>query len=407
MPTPDNSEVVKALAKQVVAYSLRNMEQFAIAEATGTAIPTANATAALTGPHGGEKGVKDITVPDVLMHLVGHVEGSSENHDHDGPAPDEDYIVGGTGVVKALQYVLGEKADDSRRTSLSQPASSGAVTPKERPGSSAGLVEAHKAKKMSKNLLGSARKIRDRLQPALVKEATAGDELAYRRLTFLDQTLQSMIQRFEEEYPECRIAPPASPLKPASEASSSLTDHSNLLASSVNTQATETSTNAASDEEEFDDDDVRIKPRALSRQHSDVSLASRAQTMEEGRLHRIGQQLRRDVLDSPRTATTGKDAAIAAFEQQQAPYEQDRLRVFGERIESLSGGELKDLIDREGWDMALQKVGGNYDDLRRLQEEDPEAWEHFKEAEMVKRMNADRERPGSAGYISPPPNASR
>ena len=43
------------------------------------------------------------------------------------------------------------------------------------------------------------RKIRTRLQPALIKEATDGDEMAYRRLMFLDQTLQSMFQRFEEE----------------------------------------------------------------------------------------------------------------------------------------------------------------------------------------------------------------
>ena len=119
MPSADNSEVVKALAKQVVAYSLRNMEQFAIAEATGIATSaTANATSALTGPYGGEEGVKEITVPDVLMHLVGHVEGNSKNHDDDAPAPDDDYIVGGTGVVKALQYVLGEKAGPGAGCSL-------------------------------------------------------------------------------------------------------------------------------------------------------------------------------------------------------------------------------------------------------------------------------------------------
>ncbi|KAK3065756.1 Microtubules assembly and stabilization protein, partial [Teratosphaeriaceae sp. CCFEE 6253] len=200
VPSAENSEVVKALAKQVVAYSLRNMEQFAIAEATGHALPSmANATAKLTDPHGGAQKVKEISVPDVLMHLVGHVDGNASNHDGDDPAPDEDYIVGGTGVVKALQYVLGEKAEDLRRSSVpSTPISSGAMTPREgRPGSSAGFPPTEeqrgKAKKMSKNLLESARKIRTRLQPALIKEATAGDELAYRRLLFLDQTLQSMI----------------------------------------------------------------------------------------------------------------------------------------------------------------------------------------------------------------------
>nr|GFD58764.1 hypothetical protein [Tanacetum cinerariifolium] len=80
--------------------------------------------------------VKEIAVPDVLMHLVGHVEGDSGPHDDDEPAPDGDYIVGGTGVVKALQYVLGEKADDLRRSSVAPLGSRSS-----RPGSSASLGE--------------------------------------------------------------------------------------------------------------------------------------------------------------------------------------------------------------------------------------------------------------------------
>ena len=87
VPSPENSEVVKALAKQVVAYSLRNMEQFAISELTGNAPPsTENATTKLTSAYGGAEGVKEITVPDVLLHLVGHVEGSSQNYDTQDPA---------------------------------------------------------------------------------------------------------------------------------------------------------------------------------------------------------------------------------------------------------------------------------------------------------------------------------
>ena len=93
------------------------MENFAIAEATGDTDATANAAATLAAPHGGESKVKGVVVPDVLMHLVGHVDGTSQNADNDEPAPDDDYIVGGTGVVKALQYVLGEKANDMRKSS--------------------------------------------------------------------------------------------------------------------------------------------------------------------------------------------------------------------------------------------------------------------------------------------------
>ena len=55
---------------------------------------------------------------------------------------------------------------------------------------------------------------------ALIKEAGSGDEMAYRRLLFLDKTLEGMIRRFEDEYPECRLAAPSSPKVPASLSSS-------------------------------------------------------------------------------------------------------------------------------------------------------------------------------------------
>ena len=155
VPSQDTSEVVQALAKQVVAYCLRNMENLGEV------------------PELRDKLHKEVEVPDVLLHLVGHVEGSSPNADDDEPASRADYIVGGAGVVKALSYCLLQKASDLRRTSLS---ASGTVTPRvdvSQPTSS-------KAKHMSKNLLGSARNIRARLQPALVRQAGAGDDMAYR-----------------------------------------------------------------------------------------------------------------------------------------------------------------------------------------------------------------------------------
>lgn len=167
VPVAESSEVVKALAKQVVAYCLRNMERGPVAE-------IAEAAAANSEPHGGEK---EVVVPDVLLHLVGHVEGFPENHDEDEPAPDDDYVIGGTGVVKALGICLRNKINDSRRPStdlLNSEDTSGANTPK--------TASSGKAKDMSKNLLGSARKIRARLQPALVKEAQGDDRNAYSKL---------------------------------------------------------------------------------------------------------------------------------------------------------------------------------------------------------------------------------
>jgi hypothetical protein len=166
VPVAESSEVVKALAKQVVAYCLRNMEREPVAEITEAAAATSESS-------GSEK---EVAVPDVLLHLVGHVEGFPENHDDDEPAPDDDYVIGGTGVVKALGICLRNKINDSRRPStdrLNSEDTSGANTPK--------TVSSGKAKDMSKNLLGSARKIRARLQPALVKEAQSGDRNSYRK----------------------------------------------------------------------------------------------------------------------------------------------------------------------------------------------------------------------------------
>ncbi|WPA96748.1 uncharacterized protein RHO25_001356 [Cercospora beticola] len=376
VPSPDNSEVVKALAKQVVAYSLRNMEQFAIAEATDTStFATTNAMTSMSEPHGGEKQIKEVAVPDVLMHLVGHVDGYPENHDNDDPAPDGDYIVGGTGVVKALQYVLGEKANDLRRSSV--PTSSG--NRPSRPGSSAGLVgdeeQRGKAKKMSKNLLDSARKIRARLQPALAKEATSGDEMAYRRLSFLDQTLQSMIQRFEEEYPETRLAPPSP--KAASTASSADLPVVPAL------QTADAGDRVSDDDEEPDYDEAATFRPAVSRHSSDVSLAARALGMEEGHLHRLGQRMRREVVDSPVTSAVEDNIDIRWSKEEEVA----RLNALRVQLEGISGPELKSLVEHDGWDSALRKVGANMNDLRTIQEQDPKGWEDFKEAQLKARMN--------------------
>ena len=118
-----------------------------------------------------EKGVE---IPEVLLHIVGHGDVPGDIHD-DEQAPDDDYIVGGTGVVKALSVCLGNKpAQDFRRPSNnSTPVASGTVTPRhDVKGSDV------KSKAMSKNLLGSARKIRARLQPAIAREAQNGDDMA-------------------------------------------------------------------------------------------------------------------------------------------------------------------------------------------------------------------------------------
>lgn len=165
VPNAASSEVVKALARQVVAYCLYNMER-PVAELNAQSDVSLD---------------KEIIVPDILLDLVGHVEGSKQNHDAAAPAPDDDYVIGGTGVVKALDICLKNKGNDVRPLSSRQSQSS--------EWSEAGLLNsrapmpAKKAKDMSKNLLGSARKMRERLHPALQRASKDGHtSLNYRKL---------------------------------------------------------------------------------------------------------------------------------------------------------------------------------------------------------------------------------
>ncbi|KAK4696674.1 hypothetical protein P7C71_g1283, partial [Lecanoromycetidae sp. Uapishka_2] len=356
VPSPESSEIVKALARQVVAYSLRNLESMPLAETSDSA------KAAMAEPHGGEK---QLTVPDVLLHLVGHVDDYPVNHDNDEPAPDDDYIVGGTGVVKALDICLNRAAEGRRKDS------SGAVTPvKVLQGSE---VTKGKAKDMSKNLLDSARKIRARLQPALVKEAKSGNEMSYRRLQFLDSTLQRMIQRFEDEYPETRI-PGSAPNEAFSNhvAATSLEHHPQALPPRSDSLATGA---IPSDFLEDEADTSRsIRPSSLPRRPSSPSLAAR-QAQEEGRMHRFGQRVKRDIL-RPETqdyahGTTGTEV------------EADYLKDLRRRLESFEGIEIKDKVESMGPEAVLDVIGATAEQLAHLEETNPEEFERVKKMRGV------------------------
>ncbi|KAF2757729.1 RNI-like protein [Pseudovirgaria hyperparasitica] len=358
VPAQESSEIVKALAKQVVAHCLRNMESWTAADA------------AQAGEQGlSLEGVKDtlsdrqVEIPEVLLHLVGNAEGG----DYD-TAPDDDYIVGGTGVVKALSYCLLEKASDSRRSSVPV---SGTASPKNAIEQRTGGV---KAKNMSRDLLGSARKIRERIQPAIVRESKGTDEMAYKRLLFLDQTLQGIIRRFETEYPDTRIEHDTPPdPDTASEKSSPPSSLAESAAKelSVNTEATTY---------ESESDDGRVaSPALLSRHNSDVSFASRALGKEEGHIHRLSQKVRRDILknSSPSQPLPGEAGG----------YEPAHISALRAKFAQIPGDELLRGIQKEGWDATFKRMGENAEELRRLQEENPEDFQAFKEAQLAALEN--------------------
>lgn len=355
VPSPESSEVVKALAKQVVAYCLWNMERD----------PLGGITEAVAETDGLPAGGKDVEVPDVLLHLVGHVEGVSSNHDDDDPAPDDDYVIGGTGVVKALGICLSNRGNDSRAPSRDG-LRSGTTTPISR-------VSSGKAKDMSKNLLGSARKIRARLQPALVKESRSGDRNNYNRLLFLDTTLEKMIRRFEDEFPETRLAPPDD-LIYAAHKLTERTDGSDDQTTTASLDNEQAIVDGGSDDEPV------IYP-TLSRHNSDVSLASRALSQEEGRMHRFGQAFRRDIL-KPETedhvhGTTGTEIQPV------------HLQMLRSMVDDLGGEDIKKRVELEGQDALLDELRDEASLLReQIKAGDPEGWERFIEAQNAAQRNS-------------------
>jgi hypothetical protein len=392
VPSSDSSEIVKALAKQVVAYCLWNMERGPVAEIS-------EAAAALSEPHGGPK---EVAVPDVLLHLVGHVEGFQENHDDDEPAPDDDYVIGGTGVVKALGICLRNRGNDSRRPSADRTFSdisdspSGSATPRT-------PVSSGKAKQMSTNLLGSARKIRARLQPSLVKEARSGDQANYRkstpvvtpsiklniteRLLFLDRTLEGMIKRFEDEFPETRLTPTVTtPPLPDQMVQISPTESLDLH-NGLETHGSDTEP-AFAEAPLSEDEYGGVRP-VLSRHNSDVSLASRALSLEEGRMHRFGQKFRREILKPE-----GEDHEHGTTGLEDHPL---HLKMLRSLVEGLGGEEIRRKLEAQGQDAVLEELANDASILRKeLIEQDPDGWKRFSDSMEVAQRNTAVAGPASS-----------
>ncbi|KAI1270198.1 RNI-like protein [Xylariaceae sp. FL1019] len=275
-PSPESGELLNAIANRVVAYTMRNLQ----------AIPDIRDSSAE------DPALKLEKYPDILRHLVGHEEDYPIGGDDDTDiAPDEDYVIGGTAVVKALACVLKNRGDDSRRPSgdFMRDPEDGAMSPTS-PASPRPRIPSAKAKDMSKHLLATARKIRARLQPSLASaKASASEDVGnYHRLVFLDQTIEGIIKRFEDEFPDTRQtgyfnAPDSdriTPKLPELDTSGSRHDVENP---------------ALSDAEDLE---TELRSPSGSRSNSIISHTSKAFMEDEAQALRIGHKFRRSFMSA-------------------------------------------------------------------------------------------------------------
>lgn len=183
-----------------------------------------------------------------------------------------------------------------------------------------------------------------------------------------------MIQRFEQEYPETR-------LQPADTASThSSVPSTSPPASTVPTLSTSITDTGAPESDEDEPKTLR------SRHNSDVSLASRAQTLEEGRVHRLGHRVRTELFNTSRPSSAHSDHAnlSGTMDDHELP---PHLLALREYFYKHSGDELKVMTEEAGWDKAFDRIVENAEELKRLEHENPEEFARFRETQIAALKN--------------------
>lgn len=194
------------------------------------------------------------------------------------------------------------------------------------------------------------------------------------RLQFLDFTLDRMIKRFEDEYPETRIAPQYGlPTTQETDSQNSGEDaDAAVLGSSLPTAG-------LGDENAIDDEDTDQYAIRLSRTSSITSLHSRAMISEEGHVHRLGQNLRRDFLDP-------------SFDQSSDEQSMDdsHINALREKLDRLHDQQTRHSFETVGTDKAFEELGSTVEELWTIQRQDAEAFQKFKQSQIAAQINSGR-----------------
>jgi hypothetical protein len=200
-----------------------------------------------------------------------------------------------------------------------------------------------------------------------------------------------MIQRFEDEYPETRLQP--------SDTASTHSSVASVPSSSPPLSTVPTMGNSVSDMANQDsDEDEGFTLR--SRHNSDVSLASRHMSQEEGRLHRFGHRVRTGLLNPSRPTSADGDSdhprpsfLSGTMDDHGLPEHLLSLRMY---FQNYSGDEMRQMIEGVGWEKAFNNVVENAEELRNLERDDPSAFAQFKESQIaaLKNRNPDIFGPG-------------
>ena len=193
-----------------------------------------------------------------------------------------------------------------------------------------------------------------------------------------------MIQRFEDEYPETKI--PDVPLATSPPETSRITSLGSSIADASVLSASLDSNHlslVASSDDNMNAEENNENPHSnLNRTTSETSLAAKAYTNEEGRMHRFGQGIRRELL----RPTGTNDFAHGTSESDEL--EPGHLNKLRRTLEELEGEEIRERVEREGGQKVMRELGVSAKELAMLEREDPEGFERFKGAQVMALLNS-------------------
>lgn len=128
------------------------------------------------------------------------------------------------------------------------------------------------------------------------------------------------------------------------------------------------------DDEDLDHYDNRL----LSRSSSMTSLHSRAMTSEEGQVHRLGQNLRRDFLSPSRSNISSSPSSA----------DEDHVLSLHERLEQLQEEQAGPSFGSVDANKAMEGLGWTVDELWKIQKQDREAFARFKQSQIAAQINS-------------------
>ena len=214
---------------------------------------------------------------------------------------------------------------------------------------------------------------------------------------FLHNTLNGIIKRFEDEFPDTRVSPTAG--DSAIEIPDYYDDDDQDLdleeAESPNAPTTQEDPSDATNPyfPDADPDSATAITKPLSRSNSQLSLSSKALAHEEARVLRAGHKFRVGVVRTDPDNIPAY-AALLTLGVEMVGADPNHARMLHELLDELGDEDMKREVEVKGVVPVFKERKEEI--LERLRAADPAHWDRFVESQVMARANVNVEGEGAA-----------